>query len=150
MAHGTAIAVELRPLHHALIGRGGMPFGSEGLRELTGLAAASAQRYFTPDAFVRRVTSWTSHPPRTTPRLRVSAVTRENLHDSCVAGQRGLLEIVEIFGATRSCSVRDASEIPLIDTKGGASDALEAPDFTGEPSGIRTLASLIKSQETPS
>ena len=34
----------------------------------------------------------------------------------------------------------------LIDTKGAASDALEAPNFIGEPSGTRTLASLIKSQ----
>ena len=33
----------------------------------------------------------------------------------------------------------------LIDTKGAASDALEAPNFIGEPSGTRTLANLIKS-----
>jgi len=37
----------------------------------------------------------------------------------------------------------------LIDTKGAASDALEAPNLIGEPSGTRTLANLIKSQETP-
>ena len=38
----------------------------------------------------------------------------------------------------------------LIDTKGAASDALEAPNFIGEPSGTRTLANLIKSWERQS
>ena len=38
----------------------------------------------------------------------------------------------------------------LIDTKGAASDALEASNFIGEPSGTRTLANLIKSWERQS